>query len=355
MTQLVNNFRAGWIRVLVGLFGLGVVPWVLPQTEPLRWLFVAYVAAALLVQVLIKRDIGGDNRALVMGLVDLGVLTFFIHLVGSASTILVSVYFVIGTINALLVSRRVALALACAGLVGYCGVLTLEAMDVLAYAPASLDLAPYKPSARTMFTAALLVSLLLLTSTTVVARLAESLRVRERELLAANARLEELSTRDPLTELYNRRHLVARIENELRRVKRGARMALLMVDLDGFKRVNDKHGHLVGDNMLVAIARGLDETTRETDAAGRYGGDEFIIVLSDADIDHARLVADRLVKSVRDTSKTVEADHLVTASIGIALARREDGSRDLIRRADNASYRAKVAGGNRAVAILSAA
>ena len=100
MTQLVNNFRAGWIRVLVGLFGLGVVPWVLPQTEPLRWLFVAYVAAALLVQVLIKRDIGGDNRALVMGLVDLGVLTFFIHLVGSASTILVSVYFVIGTITA---------------------------------------------------------------------------------------------------------------------------------------------------------------------------------------------------------------------------------------------------------------
>ena len=339
----------------MGIAGLTIMPWALAETEGWRAVFGTYLILALGVQYAIKKDIGGQWRALLMGIVDLLTLTFFVHQTGSASTMLVSLYFLIGTLNALLVSRRVAMALALMGVGLYTGVLFLETIEVLPYAPAGGAWANALPTARGMTVAAIVVSGLLLTSTLVVSGLREALRKRERELLAANAQLEELSIRDPLTQLVNRRHLVETIDAELRRVKRGAKMALLMVDLDGFKKVNDDHGHLSGDKMLVAIADALARVTRQTDTAGRYGGDEFLIVLVDADIDHARKVAERLVATVRETSAAIDVPVLVTASVGIAIARASDNERDVVRRADEAAYRAKVDGGDRAVADLSAA
>src|SRR5690606_19886099 len=126
------------------------------------------------------------------------------------------------------------------------------------------------------------------------------LRDANRELAAtnaaletANAQLELLSQRDPLTDLYNRRHLVERLDQELRHVRRGRDVTFLMIDLDGFKRVNDLHGHLVGDAMLRRVAEAMRETMRETDVVGRWGGDELGVLLPDTALEEAAIAAQR--------------------------------------------------------------
>src|SRR5262249_10125157 len=151
-------------------------------------------------------------------------------------------------------------------------------------------------------------------STSIVALLVRQVRRREQELVEANARLEDLSQRDPLTELYNRRYLYERLDHELARVRRGHPLAVVMIDLDRFKAVNDAHGHLQGDRLLRDIAAAVASTTRVTDVPGRYGGDEFLIVLPDTDLERARTVAQRVAESVRTAGWRFEAPHPVTAS-----------------------------------------
>jgi diguanylate cyclase (GGDEF)-like protein len=198
-----------------------------------------------------------------------------------------------------------------------------------------------------MLGAFVLVALMLLISTRVVGRLLDLVRQREAALVAANQRLQESSRLDPLTGLFNRRELVRRIELELARVRRGRCAAIAMIDLDGFKRVNDERGHVAGDELLRQIATALAASTRETDSAGRYGGDEFVVVLPDADAEQARLAAERLIAAVREAARAYDAERPVTASAGVALARESDGVFDLVRRADERAYRAKQAGGDR--------
>jgi diguanylate cyclase (GGDEF)-like protein len=172
----------------------------------------------------------------------------------------------------------------------------------------------------------------------------------EADLVAVNERLEQLSQLDPLTNLYNRRHLFARIEAELARVRRGRPLAMLMLDLDSFKKVNDTQGHLRGDVLLKEIAAALAATTRTSDVTGRYGGDEFAIILPDTEPEQAMAVAERVAKSVRDVSTKFDAVPPVTASVGIAIAEPADTVAGLLRRADENAYRAKRDGGDRVVA-----
>jgi diguanylate cyclase (GGDEF)-like protein len=162
----------------------------------------------------------------------------------------------------------------------------------------------------------------------------------------------ELAVTDPLTGLHNRRHFLSRLESHVSRAKRyDEELALLLLDLDELKKINDHHGHHVGDRALVRVAELLRETLRETDEKARLGGDEFALLLLQAGAELALRVTERVRSRVERLELEGALDGLgLTASIGVALYPR-DGSDDeeLLRLADEALYRAKRRGRNQLV------
>lgn len=168
---------------------------------------------------------------------------------------------------------------------------------------------------------------------------------------ADKARLEALATTDPVTQLLNRRALVDRLTHELERARRyGTPLALLMVDIDHFKDINDTHGHLVGDEALREIARVLQGAVRTVDLVGRYGGEEFVIVLPETTAEGAIAFAERLRDRVSQHEFASERlpSLRLTISIGVASYPTSpvESVEDLFARADEALYRAKAAGRN---------
>lgn len=168
---------------------------------------------------------------------------------------------------------------------------------------------------------------------------------------ADNARLERLAQTDPLTQLLNRRAFTERLQQEMERALRyDASLALLLVDLDHFKAVNDTHGHLVGDDALRDLARLLLETVRTADVVARYGGEEFLVLLPETDDAGAEGFAERIRQAVEaHRFDSGGATLRLTASLGVALfpAPRVHTAEDLFVRADAALYRAKADGRNR--------
>jgi diguanylate cyclase (GGDEF)-like protein len=179
------------------------------------------------------------------------------------------------------------------------------------------------------------------------------LRRRVQRLLVATQTLSHL---DPLTGLFNRRHLIAQAPRLWRQARRdGTRVAAMMLDLDHFKRLNDAHGHAAGDAVLRAVAASLTATVRPTDVLARTGGEEIVVLGLVGDPDEAARLAERLRTAVA-TSFTADG-HSVTASIGIALTRpvddedAADGLWRLVDRADAAMYEAKQQGRDRVASI----
>jgi len=342
-------FRAALSRFLLGTVAVIVLPLLYPSARPFLWVYAAYIGFAAVEQILIRKHIGGGVRSLVAGLVDLAVLTFTVHRLGSVATVMASLYFIAGVLNALVIGLRVGVILAALNALAYAGVVCAEQVGLLPYAPDVPELAQLGvPSATLAGLSMILVTVLLVTSTATVGFLVRAVRQREDALVRANEQLVVLSERDPLTNLYNRRRLFERLELELERVRRGHPLSLIMLDLDRFKRVNDSQGHMRGDLLLKEIAGALAENTRATDVVGRYGGDEFMIVLGDTDETQARIVAERVAASVKDIGEHFAGDTPpVTASIGLAFAREDDMVASLLRRADENAYRAKQAGGDR--------
>lgn len=172
--------------------------------------------------------------------------------------------------------------------------------------------------------------------------------VTERKTIEAE--LREMAVTDTLTGLPNRRHFMARLEEELARVLRLEHQlaAVLMIDLDHFKHVNDTYGHLKGDGVLRHFASLLREGLRKIDTGGRIGGEEFAVILPGADMEAAEAFAERLRHKLAQTPST--QDDLIipmTVSIGIADINAADGSPDVaLSRADEALYRAKSMGRN---------
>ena len=162
------------------------------------------------------------------------------------------------------------------------------------------------------------------------------------------AMLEELATTDSLTNLHNRRHFFELAVQELNRAKRyQLYFSLLMIDLDNFKTVNDKLGHLYGDRVLQVVAKCISQNSRDVDISGRYGGDEFVILLPETEPSFARVFAERLCQVTR--TQLDELDELtfpVTLSIGIAnFSWEADITFDtLLDQADRALYESKQAG-----------
>jgi len=337
-------------RILIGIVMLTLLPALYPAMADHRPIFVGYIAVAAVVQVMIWKGIGDRWRPLAGGLVDLALLTFIVQRAGSVATMMVWLYFFAGVVNTLVVGRREGMILSVLGALCYDAVLFLEHLGWIVYGPDAPSWAAGRPpSLVAALVAGSLMTMLLIGSTAIVGMLVDTLRTRERQLEEANTRLEELSQRDPLTHLYNRRHLMARIEEELARVRRGRPLCVVMIDLDRFKRVNDREGHRRGDELLQDLAAALADTTRVTDVAGRYGGDEFVIVLADTDRAQAEAAAGRLVAAVRRVGSGWHPDEPVTASAGLAVARSDDTPRGLLERADEAAYRAKAKGGDRVV------
>jgi diguanylate cyclase (GGDEF)-like protein len=258
-------------------------------------------------------------------------------------------YILIPVAYAILGLTRLATTLAILGVTAYGGVLFAELAGVLpvdADRPLWIETSarPLVPIIGWVLTAAAIVGM----STLFAVRVAQTLAQREAELLDANKQLELMSRKDPLTQLANRRHLMDRLDQELARAKRDHPAAVLMVDLDGFKRVNDDLGHLAGDDALKDIANALATVTRATDLAGRFGGDEFLLLLTDANPDAVATVGDRLCAAIRDAGR-VDDRHHVTASIGIAIVQAGDTQQTVIARADANTYAAKQAGRDRHV------
>lgn len=340
------------MRVLFGVAGALLLPLVYPALESLRIALAVYVVVGATMLLLVRRDAGGPRRAIASGIVDLFLLTVMVHAIGSTHTVLLSVYVFAAILNVLVVGPAVGKTMAALGSIFYGAALAGEQLGWL-------DARGVGPGEAAVSFA--LVAALTIASTAVVGRVIRRIRDQERrmrdtnrELSAANAaletaneRLELLSQRDPLTDLFNRRHLVERLEVELRHVRRGRDVAFLMVDLDGFKQVNDLHGHLVGDEMLREVAAALREAMRETDVVGRWGGDELGVLLPDTALAEAGIAAQRLVDRVRAIGDGFAPGAPVTASVGIALATSVDDAASLVTRADEATYRAKRGGGDR--------
>jgi diguanylate cyclase (GGDEF)-like protein/PAS domain S-box-containing protein len=162
--------------------------------------------------------------------------------------------------------------------------------------------------------------------------------------------LERQALHDPLTKLPNRLLLMDRAHQALARLHRGkGPIALLFIDLDGLKAINDSLGHAVGDLLLVSVAERLAETLRDSDTVARLGGDEFVILAEDLDSEEEALaVAERVVEGLEEPFEVGSIEVAMFASVGVSISRDADADpEDLLREADVAMYRAKRAGGRR--------
>ena len=181
-----------------------------------------------------------------------------------------------------------------------------------------------------------------------------SLQRENLDLTVRNRALSEVSSRDTLTGLYNRWYVIEKIDSEINRaIRHGSPMSLLMLDIDHFKRINDTWGHPAGDEVLKSVGRVLRESCRVYDVPGRYGGEEFCIVLPETRPGNTTVVAERIRQRLESMPLPCgEGEIAVTASIGIAGMDLQTGEEmlnpaALIDRADRALYSAKLRGRNR--------
>lgn len=182
-------------------------------------------------------------------------------------------------------------------------------------------------------------------------RTLQQLKDRHAEIGRQNQKLHILASRDGLTGCLNRRALEAQFHALFSAARReGAELSCIMFDIDHFKSVNDRYGHDTGDRVLQRAAKTLQSGTRDNDLVGRYGGEEFCLVLPGLDLDQATEVAERLRRGIQSDSAGARSPAAVTASLGVAsLASGAQGPSELVKQADQALYTAKEGGRNRVV------
>jgi diguanylate cyclase (GGDEF)-like protein len=181
---------------------------------------------------------------------------------------------------------------------------------------------------------------------------------RNNELIAAAYRqsrdLEDKALRDPLTHLLNRRGLKTALDQQVRQCRADHRsFSLLVIDVDNFKGLNDRHGHASGDRFLAALAHSIRGNLRPDDLAARYGGDELVVGLANADLDQAHIVAERIRSACRRIQISDDRGAPIptpTLSIGLSQLASDQDAAGLFQHADEALYRAKSEGRNRVAA-----
>jgi diguanylate cyclase (GGDEF)-like protein len=186
-----------------------------------------------------------------------------------------------------------------------------------------------------------------------MARVSAALRTKwlQDELRARNAELDRVSRIDMLTNIYNRRHLDEHLRAVISAARRHDRsVGVLIVDIDHFKNVNDEHGHLAGDAVLREVAARLQQAMRTEDALGRWGGEEFLAVLTDTPPEGVRVMAERLRQVVAMAPFTLDDGSQIRVTVSVGHTNGTEDAEILVHRADDALYVAKAEGRNRVAA-----
>lgn len=176
---------------------------------------------------------------------------------------------------------------------------------------------------------------------------------RQKKLELANKELAQLASTDALTHVYNRRHFFTQSHAEFARAKRYNRgLSVIMLDIDDFKLVNDRYGHAAGDMALVSLAECCRSIVRESDIVGRLGGEEFAVCCPEADLEGAKIIAERIRNQCEQTLLNYqEQNFCITVSLGVTRLTTEDSSfESIMHRADKLLYSAKDQGRNCAIA-----
>lgn len=183
-------------------------------------------------------------------------------------------------------------------------------------------------------------------------RIREQLETRNAELDELNQKLRAIAIHDQLTGLYNRHFMVEQIERQRELFARyGNVCSMVLFDIDYFKQVNDRYGHATGDDVLVAFSRRVEALLRHEDVLGRYGGEEFILLLPMTDLSAALQLVERIRSALADSPVILKSEAItVTASFGVAQLQHGEDVDGWLMRADQALYRAKEQGRNCAVA-----
>lgn len=222
-----------------------------------------------------------------------------------------------------------------------------------------IDAEPYVANEKRLLITALATSILIIIFSIIIAysiyrinldrERKETIRL-EMKVKERTAEIEVMSKTDKLTGLANRMHLDDQLEIEYKRASRhGHSLVLLVVDLDHFKKINDTYGHLGGDAVLREVGKHLNENLRQTDFVGRYGGEEFVVILPETILESALSIAENIRKSIEATPVIFERDELIiTASIGVADFRPEQHKKfeDIFALSDDALYYSKEKGRN---------
>jgi diguanylate cyclase (GGDEF)-like protein/PAS domain S-box-containing protein len=160
--------------------------------------------------------------------------------------------------------------------------------------------------------------------------------------------LENLAFLDPLTGVPNRRYVELKIKQAVQEVEQfGRRVGLLLIDVDNFKRVNDQYGHEVGDDALKAVCRTLTYNLRSEDTVGRWGGEEFLVIVTDVNVTAFAAFAERCRMLISESAIPVGSDFLrITVSLGATFINEGDSDQSAIKRADELMYRSKASGRN---------
>lgn len=177
-----------------------------------------------------------------------------------------------------------------------------------------------------------------------------------KQIAQARQKIETMAIIDELTNIFNRRHVLHRFSEELERARRLTKdLGCMMIDIDHFKEVNDTYGHMIGDKILKEAAALIMDSTRTYDIAGRYGGEEFLVVLPDTSIEDTRALAERIRINIEENlylRAGIVLNKSVTVSLGIASLQSSDRTiDDVLMRADDSLYKAKREGRNRVACI----
>jgi len=171
--------------------------------------------------------------------------------------------------------------------------------------------------------------------------------INQQEILIQNAILYDLTKRDSMTRFFNHESILSHLKQEIEHAKAtGDPLSVLLLDADDFKLVNDTHGHLKGDEVLMMIARNINLSVRVSDLIGRYGGEEFLVILPNTTLNDAMLVSDRIRSGIEQAG--IGAGIKVTISGGIVLCE-QDSVDSIIRKADDRLFKAKRSGKNKIV------
>jgi len=185
--------------------------------------------------------------------------------------------------------------------------------------------------------------------------LEDKIKLRTKELLETQVKLQEQAHRDPLTNLYNRRHFNEISGSLFSMSRRGnSPLSVLMIDIDDFKNINDTYGHHIGDLVIKSLSNIFINTIRQSDIAIRYGGEEFLILLTNTNVKNANTIAEKLRSHVENTTiKSQNTPHLTfTISLGLSVVKENDKNIDVaIQEADKALYIAKESGKNKTVSL----